>query len=122
MPACTLFNEQEKGPNLLSISTWSVLGKQNVQEKKVYSSLYIFPVGSFVQTFSYDILCTLHDVDEMEWSKEKTREGAVIFWIGDFCRVVVVIAQIPRGALADSRRYFNFSSWLNFPFMLKFIF
>ena len=34
--ACTLFNEQDKGPNLLSIITWSVLGKQNVQAKKVY--------------------------------------------------------------------------------------
>ena len=38
MPACTLFNEQKEGPNLLSISKWSVLGKQNVQEKKVYSN------------------------------------------------------------------------------------
>ena len=36
MPACTFFNEQNKGPNLLSISTWSVFGKQNVQAKKVY--------------------------------------------------------------------------------------
>ena len=36
MYACTLFNEQDKGPNLLSIITWSVLGKQNVQAKKVY--------------------------------------------------------------------------------------
>ena len=36
MPACTLFNEQKKGQNILSISTWSVLGKQNVQAKKVY--------------------------------------------------------------------------------------
>ena len=35
MPAYTLFNEQNNGPNLLSISTWPVLGKQNVQEKKV---------------------------------------------------------------------------------------
>ena len=119
MSACTPFNEQKKGPNLLSISAWSVLGKQNVQAKKVfyfYSSLLIFPVGSFVQTLSYDILCTLHDVNEMEWSKEKTRQGAVLFWIGDFCNVVVVIALIPRWALADSRCYFNFSS------MLKFIF
>ena len=31
-----LFNEQDKGSNLLSIITWSVLGKQNVQAKKVY--------------------------------------------------------------------------------------
>ena len=37
MLACTLFNEQDKGSNLLSIITWSVLGKQNVQAKKVYS-------------------------------------------------------------------------------------
>ena len=36
MSACTLFNEQDKGSNLLSIITWSVLGKQNVQAKKVY--------------------------------------------------------------------------------------
>ena len=36
MLACTLFNEQDKGSNLLSIITWSVLGKQNVQAKKVY--------------------------------------------------------------------------------------
>ena len=34
MPACTLFNEQKKGTNLLGIR--SVLGKQNVQVKKVY--------------------------------------------------------------------------------------
>ena len=37
MPACTLSNEQNKGPNLLSISTLSVLGKQNAQAEKVYS-------------------------------------------------------------------------------------
>ena len=36
MLACSLFNEQDKGSNLLSIVTWSVLGKQNVQAKKVY--------------------------------------------------------------------------------------
>ena len=36
MPAGTLFNEQNKGPSLLSIITWSVLGKQNVQAEKVY--------------------------------------------------------------------------------------
>ena len=36
MPACALFNEQNKGPNLLSIITRSVLGKQNVQAEKVY--------------------------------------------------------------------------------------
>ena len=36
MLACTLFNEEDKGSNLLSIITWSVLGKQNVQAKKVY--------------------------------------------------------------------------------------
>ena len=41
MPACTLFNEQNKGPNLLSISTWSVLGKQNVQAKRVYCNIDI---------------------------------------------------------------------------------
>ena len=39
MSACTLFNKAKKGPNLLSISTWSVLGRQNVQAKKVSSSL-----------------------------------------------------------------------------------
>ena len=37
MHACNPFNEQDKGSNLLSIITWSVLGKQNVQAKKVYS-------------------------------------------------------------------------------------
>ena len=36
MSACTLFNEHDKGSNLKSIITLSVLGKQNVQEKKVY--------------------------------------------------------------------------------------
>ena len=36
MPAYTRFNEQNKGPSLLSIITWSVLGKQNVQAEKVY--------------------------------------------------------------------------------------
>ena len=30
------FNEQDKGSNLLGIITWSVLGKQNVQAKKVH--------------------------------------------------------------------------------------
>ena len=39
MSACTLFNEQNKGSNLLSIITWSVLGQQNVQAKKVYSKI-----------------------------------------------------------------------------------
>ena len=37
MPACTLFNKQNKGPSLQSIITCSVLGKQNVQAKKVYN-------------------------------------------------------------------------------------
>ena len=36
MLACVLFNEQNNEPILLSISTWFVLGKQNVQAKKVY--------------------------------------------------------------------------------------
>ena len=36
MLACPHFNEQNKRPNLLSIITWSVLGKQNVQAEKVY--------------------------------------------------------------------------------------
>ena len=57
--ACTLFNEQNKGPELLSIITWSVLGEQNVQAKKVYcranlivnlillgSKLFISRIGS----------------------------------------------------------------------------
>ena len=35
-----LFNEQDKGSNLLSIITWSLLGKQNVQAKKVYSRIH----------------------------------------------------------------------------------
>ena len=35
MLACPHFNEQNKRPNLLSIITWSVLGKQNVQAEKV---------------------------------------------------------------------------------------
>ena len=39
MSACTLFNEQDKGSIPLSIITWSVLRKQNVQAKKVYCSL-----------------------------------------------------------------------------------
>ena len=46
MSACTLFNEQDKGSNLLSIIISSVLGKQSVQSKKVYcakrSKLTIF--------------------------------------------------------------------------------
>ena len=37
MLACALFNEENKGPILLSISTWFVLGNQNVQAKKVTS-------------------------------------------------------------------------------------
>ena len=36
MSSCTLFNKAKKGPNLLNISTWSVLGRQNVQAKKVF--------------------------------------------------------------------------------------
>ena len=36
MLACALFNEQNKGPILLSIITWFALGKQNAQAKKVY--------------------------------------------------------------------------------------
>ena len=42
MLACALFNEQNKGPILLSISTWFVLGKQNVQAKKIYSPCTIW--------------------------------------------------------------------------------
>ena len=40
MFACTLFNEQDKRSNLLSIITWSVSGKQNVQANKVYWELW----------------------------------------------------------------------------------
>ena len=36
MLACALFNEQDKEQILLSIIAWFVLGKQNVQAKKVY--------------------------------------------------------------------------------------
>jgi len=36
MLAFILYNEQDKGSNPLSIITWSVLEKQNVQAKKVY--------------------------------------------------------------------------------------
>ena len=43
MLACAFSNEQNKEPILLSIITWFVLGKQNVQAKEVYSqSLYSF--------------------------------------------------------------------------------
>ena len=45
MHACALFIEQKKGPNLLSISTWSVLGKQNVQAKMVYYWPLIFRIA-----------------------------------------------------------------------------
>ena len=34
MSACTLFNEQGKGSNLLSIITRSVLGKKNHKRKR----------------------------------------------------------------------------------------
>ena len=34
MPACTLFNKQNKGPSLLSIITWSVLGKTKRTSQK----------------------------------------------------------------------------------------
>jgi len=34
--ACTLFDEQDKGSYILSIITRSLLGKQNVQVKKIY--------------------------------------------------------------------------------------
>ena len=36
MLACAVFNKQSKGPILLSIITSFLLGKQNVQAKKVY--------------------------------------------------------------------------------------
>ena len=49
--AFILFNEQDKWSNLLSIITWSVLGKQNVQAKKVYYSrvawMFAFTCMSF---------------------------------------------------------------------------
>ena len=48
MSACTLFNEQNEGPNLLIISTWSVLGKQNVQAKKVYSNTFVKTYRKFM--------------------------------------------------------------------------
>ena len=55
MSACTPFNEQNKGPNLLSISTRFVLGKQNVQAKKVYLTPgkleHIGSGRTFCQTF-----------------------------------------------------------------------
>ena len=45
------FNEQDKWSNLLSIITWSVMGKQNGQAKKVYYSrvawMFAFTCMSF---------------------------------------------------------------------------
>ena len=77
--ACTLFNEQDKGSNLLSIITWSVLGKQNVQgllrsTKKAksvpiqedcqvtfYNRLYIFFAG-YSSVWRCGAVCTAEEV------------------------------------------------------------
>jgi len=47
MFACTPFNEQKKEQSLLSISTWSVFGKQNVQAKKVFSNKSVYILSDF---------------------------------------------------------------------------
>ena len=52
MPACTPFNEHKKGLNLLSICTCSVLGKQNVQAKKVYWTEWSTIQGVIVRVIS----------------------------------------------------------------------
>ena len=41
MPACSLFNEHDKGPNRVCIVTWSVLRKQKWQAKKFYSWIIV---------------------------------------------------------------------------------
>ena len=52
------FNEQNKRPNLLSIITWSVLGKQNVQAEKVYYTQYSSYSKSWWQlVYRLDHLC-----------------------------------------------------------------
>ena len=55
MSACTLVNEQDKGSNLLSIITWSVLGKQNVQAKEVYCT----PLGPIAITNQLGLILIL---------------------------------------------------------------
>ena len=41
MPACSLFNEHDKGSNRVCIVTWSVLRKQKWQAKKFYSWIIV---------------------------------------------------------------------------------
>ena len=64
MPACTLFNEQNKIPSLLSIITCSVLGKQNVRAEKVYFSGKIMFQTQTGCSFVYVVW---HDSPFQEW-------------------------------------------------------
>ena len=60
MLACAPFNEQNKEQFLLSIITLFVLGKQNIQAKKAYSTTSKVKVtDNFVARASY-ALCKLY--------------------------------------------------------------
>ena len=72
MPACTLFNEQNKGPSLLSIITWSVLGKQNVQAEKVYSNL--LGIKRFVPSIFISFKCECYIIMQIQHTKNLNPE------------------------------------------------
>ena len=66
MPACTLFNKQNKGPNPLSISTWSVLGKQNVQADKIIINLSL---GVVFEDDSLSLFDWFEQIGKSNWMK-----------------------------------------------------
>ena len=49
VPACTLFNEQDKGSNLLSIITWSVLGPVHTYPDIFESATFSFRIQKFLR-------------------------------------------------------------------------
>ena len=60
MPVRSLFNEHDKGSNLLGIATWSVLGKQNQQAKMVYLDGEIkveMRRGSYIESYPWRMSC-----------------------------------------------------------------
>ena len=88
MPACTLFSleraharlnmhvcalkEQNKGPNLLSISTWFVLRKQNIQAKKVNA------INKCRLTFQALIKMKSNQVKSLAWMESSWRSRSLL--------------------------------------------
>ena len=112
MSACTLFNEPNKAPNLLIISTWSVLGKQNVQAKKVYCS----DVASAPNATTHGPCMTKW---KMMWSSAQNCSRQLDFWISHLIARDQETVNFKAGAFSGANVTVDFH---NYFFLITFSF